>query len=195
LTSQQWIRNATEVLESVRHAAEDFQGATTLSRAKTAIRNFLEQARSVTWALEHLKSQLPDDEWEAWWSEVMADLRADPVSQWFYQLRNPIVKEGQPVDIRTVAHMQGPFNLPPPEETRPDGAEGWILDSNFNAFWVMPDGSRQAASPIEGVRRWNTLDGIPDELLTRPLHELMNQHIRNLEKVVAATSARFGAEQ
>jgi hypothetical protein len=47
--ARQWITNALEVLESVRHAMEDFQNAPIESRAKTAIRNFLEHGRSVTW--------------------------------------------------------------------------------------------------------------------------------------------------
>jgi hypothetical protein len=54
--ARQPIINALEVLESVRHAMEDFYNAPTEARAKTAIRNFLEQGRSVTWALEHLRS-------------------------------------------------------------------------------------------------------------------------------------------
>jgi hypothetical protein len=72
----QWLRNAAEVLDSVRHAAEDFQNAPNLSRAKTAIRNFLEQGRSVTWALAHLKSAADSpEEWDEWWNGVMATVR------------------------------------------------------------------------------------------------------------------------
>jgi hypothetical protein len=54
--ARQWITNALEVLESVRHAMEDFSNAPTESRAKTAIRNFLEQTVPVprlSWHAAH----------------------------------------------------------------------------------------------------------------------------------------------
>src|SRR5688572_1218263 len=81
LTPQQQVQHAVEVLDAVRHAADDSESATSLSRAKTAVRNFLEQGRSVTWALQHLKSQAPDD-WDEWWKATTQSLREDPVAQW-----------------------------------------------------------------------------------------------------------------
>jgi hypothetical protein len=191
--ARQRIANALEVLESVRHAMEDFQNAPTESRAKTAIRNFLEQGRSVTWALAHLKSDFAsNDDWRTWWDSVCAELRSDPVAQWFYALRNPVVKEGQPVRIVGVATLQGPFTLPPPAETRPPGATGWLLDGRMVPWWVMPDGSRVPARPIEGGRRWNTVANVPEAFRSRPLADLMAQYVNVLDKIVAAAMDRFG---
>jgi hypothetical protein len=194
--ARQWITNALEVLQSVRHAMEDFQNAPTESRAKTAIRNFLEQGRSVTWALAHLKSNFSSkEEWQGWWDEACSELRANPVAKWFYELRNPVVKEGQPVNIVGVASLAGSFTLPPPDETRPPGATGWALDGRMVPWWIMPDGSRIPARPIEGVRRWNTIANVPGAFRTRPLTDLMAEYIAVLEKVVAAAVDRFGSPQ
>lgn len=189
-TPAQWLQNATEVLESVRHAAEDFERATSLSRAKTAVRNFVEQARSVTWALQHLKGGLPE-EWDAWWFETTEQLRSNPAAQWFYALRNPIVKEGRPVNIKGVSHMKGTYTFPPPDETRPEGATNWQLDGQLRPWWVMADGSRVPGVPLEGVRRWNTIESVPDELRDQPLTDLMRQYIGILEGIVEAATAKF----
>lgn len=194
--ARQWITNALEVLQSVRHAMEDFQNAPTESRAKTAIRNFLEQGRSVTWALAHLKSNFSSkEEWQDWWDETCSELRGNPVAKWFYELRNPVVKEGQPVNIVGVASLEGTFTLPPPDETRPPGATGWALDGRMVPWWIMSDGSRIPARPIEGVRRWNTIANVPEAFRARPLSDLMAEYVAALEKVVTAAIARFGPPQ
>jgi hypothetical protein len=192
--ARQPITNALEVLESVRHAMEDFHNAPTESRAKTAIRNFLEQGRSVTWALEHLKNNFSSkEEWQSWWDTTCSELRDDPVANWFYGLRNPVVKEGQPVSIRRVAHLEGVLSLPPPDETRPFGATGWELDWQMVPWWTMPDGSRVPARPIEGVRGWNTIANVPEAFRDRPLTDLMADYVAVLERVVAAAIDRFGS--
>lgn len=191
--AQHRINNALEVLESVRHAMEDFASAPSVSRAKTAIRNFLEQGRSVTWALHHLKSNFhPQEEWQTWWDATLADLRSNPVADWFYKLRNPIVKEGQPVNIRAGARLSGKISLPPPEDTRPPGATGWILDWEMVPWWTMPDGSKVPARPLEGVQRWYTLADIPEAFRDRSLTNLMAEYVAMLERVVAAAANRFG---
>jgi hypothetical protein len=79
----------------VRHAMGDFHNAPTESRAKTAIRNFLEQGRSVTWTLQHLKSNFSSkEEGQSWWDTTCAELRGDPVAKWFYELRTPWLRRG-----------------------------------------------------------------------------------------------------
>lgn len=191
LPVNQHIQNAEEILDAVRHAAEDFAQAETLARAKTAVRNFLEQSRSVTWALQHLKGEMPTTEWEAWWAATTAPLHTDPAAQWFYKLRNPIVKEGQPVEIQHVAHLEGSIMLPPPNEQRPEGATGYSLDGAMFPWWNMADGSRLPAAPLPNVRRWHTLAGIPDELARRPLTDHMSEYIGVLEGIVAAAKNRF----
>jgi hypothetical protein len=192
--ARQPIINALEVLESVRHAMEDFYNAPTEARAKTAIRNFLEQGRSVTWALEHLRSNFSSkEEWQSWWDATCSELRGNPVANWFYGLRNPVVKEGQPVNIREVAQLEGSYSFPPPDEMRPPGATGWVLDSRLVPWWIMPDGSKVLARPIPGVRRWNTIADVPEAFRSRPLTDLMAEYVVELERVVATAVDRFGS--
>ena len=69
------LENAAEILDAVRHALADWTGASQISRLKTAVRNFVEQGRSVTWALHHLKGDMPDDEWDEWWTKATAPLQ------------------------------------------------------------------------------------------------------------------------
>lgn len=191
--ARQPIANALEVLESVRHAMEDFYAAPPEGRAKTAIRNFLEQGRSVTWALEHLKNSFSSkEEWQSWWDTASSELRDNPVAKWFYRLRNPVVKGGRPVDILRAAQLAGSYTFPPPDEMRPPGATGWTLDSDLVPWWTMPDGSTVPARPIPGVRRWNTIADVPEAFRGRPLTDLMAEYIAVLERVVAAAVDRFG---
>ncbi len=190
---EQYLQNAKEVLDAVRHAAEDFANASEEQRANTAVRNFLDQGRSVTWALEHLKGHMTDpSDWDAWWAETTIKLRKDDASRCFYNLRNPVVKEGHPVEIRSVWQLKGTFTLPPPDETRPDGAEVWVLDGAGNPFWKMSDGSLVPAGPVPGAQRWNTLAGLPATLRDEPLTTLMHRHVCNLEEIVAAAREHFG---
>jgi hypothetical protein len=191
-TPGQHLQNAEEILDAVRHAAEDFQTAPTLSRAKTAIRNFLEQGRSVTWAVEHLKSQAAD--WDTWWTETTVKLRQDPVAQWFYDLRNPIVKEGHPVEIHRRVSLRGPLAISPQDEQQPEGT-GVIIDGDLNVFWVRPDGTQVPGYPPPDVRRWNVLAGTPDGLQDRSLSDLMQHYIDTLEGIVAAAVGRFGTPE
>lgn len=193
IPAQERVANALEVLESVRHARADFLNAPTESRAKTAIRNFLEQGRSFTWALEHLKGNFSSEkEWQSWWDATCSELRGNPVAQWFYKLRNPVVKEGHPVKIVGVATLQGTFTFPPPDETRPPGATGWALDGQMVPWWIMPDGNRVPARPIEGVRRWNTIADVPAAFRSRPLTDLMAEYLGVLERIAATAVDRFG---
>lgn len=190
MSAEDVIANAKEVLDAVRHAAEDFQSAPSLSRAKTAIRNFLEQGRSVTWALHHLKGEIAsEDEWGPWWDTAMREIRSDPACQWFYQLRNPIVKEGKRVDLKVRSRLEGTFTLPPPG--RPEGATGYVMDAHMVGWWTMPDGSRVPAAPVPGVKRSLTLAGLPEELRWVPFPELMERYIDRLEGVIRAAESHF----
>lgn len=194
LTPNQRLQNAVEILDAVRHAAEDFGQATTSARAKTAVRNFLEQARSITWSLEHLKDQAEGESaWNEWNEESRAELRGDPIGQWFYELRNPIVKEGHPVQLNNVFQLQGALKFPPPE-TPPEGATRWIIDATGTPYWVLADGTKIPSTPVP-VKRWYELADIPVELGNRTLSELMQHYIAILERLVAANIARFGTPE
>jgi hypothetical protein len=124
LTADQRLVNAQEIFEAIRHAVEDFEDAQTVIRSKTAVRNFVEQARSLSWALQHLKSERSEPaQWDEWWQDATSELREDKIAQWFYNLRNPIVKEGHPVEInRATALAEREFVLKG-DEPRPEGAE------------------------------------------------------------------------
>jgi hypothetical protein len=197
LTPAERVSGAEEALEAVRHAVEDFVGATTLSRAKSAIRTFLNEGRSVTWAISHLKSTMPTENWDEWWERVMVELNEDLICRCFYELRNPILHEGQPVEIHSAASMTGPLTLPPPDEVRPAGAMSYVLKGDLTPAWIMEDGSEVPAQPLRGVtiQRWNTLAGLPDELRQRPLPELMKHHIHVLERFLVAVRERFPATE
>jgi hypothetical protein len=79
VTVERQLQSVTETFEAVEHAYEDFHTATTASRLRTSVRNFVEQTRSVTWAIQNLKSTLADDEWNEWnewWDDTTRELRA-----------------------------------------------------------------------------------------------------------------------
>jgi hypothetical protein len=149
-----------------------------MSRAKTAVRNFLEHGRSVTWALAHLKSHASNEsDWNEWWAKTTVELRNDRIAQWFYGLRNPIVKEGHPVQIQPNVVLKGPITLPPRDETPPVNATGWMLDGMGTPYWLLADGTRVPSRPLKGIQRSHSLAETPDELADRPLAELMEDYI------------------
>jgi hypothetical protein len=191
----QHLQNAEEIMDAVRHAAEDFLKAPTPARAKTAIRNFLEQGRSVTWALQHLKRAVPDqEEWDRWWASTTAPLREDAAAQCFYKLRNPIVKEGHPVEIRSITFVKH-MTIESPKGPAPPGAIGIEIDFDLNTWWSMPNGGKILAKPppAEGVVRWNTLVGVPEDLQRQPLTQLMQRYVEHLEDILVAARERFGS--
>lgn len=189
--AQHWIDDAKGNLDSVRHAIEDFQSAPDASRARTAVRNFLNNGRSVTWTLEHLVNHFPTkQDFRIWWDGVMAGIRQEESAQFFYKLRNPVVKEGQPVNIHTRSQFSGEFVYPRPNEPTPEGAH-FILDGHLDAWWQMPDGSRVPARPIGAVQRFMTLGGMPETLRDRPLVDLMYGYLTALEEVIRKAEAHF----
>jgi hypothetical protein len=132
------------------------------------------------------------EEWDKWWNGVMATVRNDPASQWFYALRNPIVKEGRPVDIKQGMTLNGTFSFPPPDSERPPGAVRWQgVDNRGIHMWITADGNRMRGAPLAGATSWTTLVGVPKDLDFQPLTDLMQRYIANLGSVVAAANARF----
>jgi len=132
-------------------------------------------------------------DWDQWWKQTMATIRDDPVAQWFYELRNPIVKEGQRVQLETVVNLDGlSFQMP---ENWPDGSTGVGLHLDGTVRWQMEDGSTLPGPKLQGpFQRWNELVGTPDELAMRPLSDLMEHYISVLEAILDAAGQRFGTE-
>lgn len=188
VTVERRLQNVTEAFESVRHALEDFNAATSLSRQKTAVRNLVEQARSVTWTAEQLKPEL-GDEWDRWWDEATAELRRDAVAQFFYRLRNPIIKEGT-LDFAAHAELD---TFSTSSSDFPPGVTG-IAFGTLGLVWVTEDGDEiPVDTPLGTQRRWTSIVGIPDEFENDPLPLLMQRYVEVLGRVVIATHAQFRA--
>ncbi len=191
LPAEKRLQYAQEALDAVFHAIQDFNTAPTLSRRKTAIRNFVEQGRSVTWILENLKSEFADAKaFDLWWAEARHELVGDPVARFFYELRNFIIKEGE-LEVGNVAHIRK-YTVTP-ETPRPEGAVGFAIKMDGTPTWVMGDGTEQAAHTSLGqVVRWTTIEGLPDEFQSHPLPLLMQRYAEVLRRTVAFAYARFG---
>jgi hypothetical protein len=186
------LEGAEEALDALKHAVENLENAATPSRARTAIRNFVNDGRSVAWTLGHLKSEMATEaEWDEWWDDAMKEVRQDPVAQWFYSLRNPIVKEGQPIRLGSITREVRPFSVAGDEA--PPGAVGFEMDLDLQPWWRMADGTRVSAGPVP-TKHFITLAGIPLEFNKEPLPELMQRYVGVLERLVAAARKRFGEQ-
>ncbi|HEY5271620.1 MAG TPA: hypothetical protein VIJ34_00140 [Acidimicrobiales bacterium] len=187
-TPDYWVTAAKGVLDSVIHAVEDFRSAPDKPRQYTALRNFLENARSVTWTLEHLKASFAQrDEWQEWWDSVTSEVRTNAVARWFYQLRNPVIKEGASPKLLVGHEFLGPF--PPPGAQPPEGAKAYRPDIG-KGWWLMEDGSFLPAPPAP-YRTWMTIQDAPEEYRATPLEDLMAEYIAVLERLIATVSSRF----
>jgi hypothetical protein len=163
--------------------------ATKMTDAKSYLRFFLEQARGVTWALANLKNHVGNEEWDQWWSGHMTELRSDPVAQFFYATRNPMMKKGtlgveQVFDARL---------RPSDYEPWPPGARALVVgmsDVHTGVAYEMADGSWWPISVDYGTVRYSRyIVGTPDEWKSHPIELLMWRHICLLTRLIDSIEA------
>lgn len=161
-------------------------------RQRSALRNFVEEGRAVTWALHHLKSDVGSD-WATWWADITLELNEDPVAQFFYSLRNPVVKEGAALDTQSNVKLEN-VKLTEEETPAPANAE-YITIVDGQLVWALAGGGYQLVDvPFGRVTTWETIKDIPDDLSEYPLPLLMQRYLCVLDRVVEAAYNRFGWE-
>jgi hypothetical protein len=96
-TASHVINEAEELLQTARFGLEDMQ--TRPARAKSGLRNVIVFGRAVTFALQNLRSVVPD--FDAWYAPHQQAMRADPVMSYFSELRTKIKSRRSVYRLRT----------------------------------------------------------------------------------------------
>lgn len=187
------LRAARQMLEFAQLGARDFRDGG--DRRMSGMYNAVTQGRSVTFVLQKLTGREP--RFNAWYAKVQSSLKEDPVSRWFTQLRNQIVKEGthgddgmttyiSHFDSRTVAALArfAPAGATDYFIGDPQGRSGWNV--------TLRDGSQtQVFFDLPESVGWSkmTIDGAPDD---RPFEELLTAWLGSLDSHVTDAEQRFG---
>ncbi len=141
----------------------------------------------MTWTLQQLKSEL-SNEWDAWWREATYELRTDPVAQYFYRLRNPVIKEGI-LDLGTHASIT---SLELSSDQYPPDATGFAFGPQ-GLVWIMRDGTEVPMQTSIGVQRRRVyIAGMPEALSIQSLPLLMQRYFQVLRRVVVSAHLKFG---
>ena len=160
------LRYAGEVLQSVRHAREDYVGQRDRLRRISAVRNFLSNGVSFTWTIQNIKHREPG--FEQWWAPWQQELINDDAARFFYATRVPTIHEGQ-LDLGSSLLIQSLNSneldaavrtLVPPGPYRVilgDSAEG-------GTCYVIGIDNKKAYFDLPGTVTWESVLGAPSNL-------------------------------
>lgn len=189
------VRSAQEVLTSVdMHLRAARFGLEDMARPKRLVPNAIVFGRTVTLALQNLKSV--DPAFEAWYAIKQHEMKASALMKHFVELRNKIEKEAH-APGGSYAHVKSwsssDFEL---LEPRPPGATDFFMgDENGGSGWCvpMPDGSvakYYVALPTDKVVSGLILDG-PPAVSGRLAAEVVGEYLDYLEGLVEEAKAKF----
>jgi hypothetical protein len=187
------LRYATEVLQSIRHAREDYVGQRDRLRRLSAVRNFMSNGASFTWTLQNVRHREPD--FEQWWASWRQELENDEAARFFYTARASAIHEGQ-VDLKSSTYV---YNLSQTVLHRavsalvPNGPYRVVLGDSAEGstnYVVGSDGNKVYFDP-PGTISWESVGNIPDQLAQVPLPILMDRYIALLERILVSANIHF----
>ena len=114
------------------------------TRRMPGLRNLVVFGHATTQAIQNLRSVEPA--FDEWYGPVQAELRADPLMKFFWDLRSQILKEGSAGPIGNAVHIKhlNTKDLQPILSNPPPGARGFFIgDAVGGSGWEirLPDGS------------------------------------------------------
>ncbi len=196
-SAQDIIGAAEELLRDARFGLEDM--LTRPGRAKTGLRNAVVFGRAVTFALQNLRSVVPD--FDTWYGPKRAEMKADSLMRFFHDLRNSIEKQAHTptsTSMHIVSFSDRDFAR---LEPRPPGATGiFIGDHNGGSGWIVPkpDGSQERyyveLPPDIGEVRLDLVDapkiaGLEGAQAT----DLLRVYLEKVEAIVHEARQRFAS--
>jgi hypothetical protein len=170
-------------------------------RRLPGLRNLVVFARAVTNVLQNLRSTEAD--FDAWYAAYVAEMRADPLLRYFYELRSEILKEGT-VKTTTSVYIESfdfgrdrnLFGTPPPNAT-----EMFIGDRVGGAGWSvrLPDGTEEPYYVNLPKRVMDARLHLPDaplehrgqQLSDNTLLTLGTAYLKYLENMIDGARQRF----
>jgi hypothetical protein len=189
------IESAEELLRSARRHAADYD--TQGDRKITGLYASISSGRSVTWALQNLRSVV--DDFDEWYVPLQEEMRADPLARWFVELRNQIEKRGE----LQIEAIEGGFQgvstgTIHAHHTPPEGATASVVDRYGRFYWIVerPSGIEEHVylDNVVGLRSTMPRIIIKDSPEREDVGVLLRRWLDSLETLVAKARKRFLSE-
>ncbi|WP_288758693.1 hypothetical protein [uncultured Brevundimonas sp.] len=187
------IDEAEELLKTAAFGLEDMK--TRPGRMKTGLRNAVIFGRNTTWALQNLRSAHQD--FEAWYAEKQAEMKADELMKYFHELRNDIEKRAK-TPTTTSAHIKSFSSADMARfEPRPPGAtEFFIGDQQGGSGWIVKtEGGEEESYYVDLPGDIGKVDiylsDAPGAAAKQSAADLVEQYLQKIGALVAEARARF----
>jgi hypothetical protein len=142
-TKAEVLHGASETFRTAELGLSDLLGADP-NRRMPGLRNLVVFGHATTQAIQNLRSL--EQTFDDWYAPIRADMRADPLMKFFWDLRSEILKEGTAGQIGDSLHIHhlDSHDLQPILSNPPPGARGFFIgDSLGGNGWEieLPDGT------------------------------------------------------
>ncbi len=199
-TTVEILSNAKQTLATANLGLQ-LMGTGTPDQRMAGLRNLVVFGRAVTNVLQNLRSTEPT--FDQWYAPVVAEMRADPLLKYFYDLRSKILKQGSTsttvhVHINTFSSRDiTRFGNPPPGAAAffigdPLGGTGWEVpqpDGTAERYYVELPGDIGSVQ-VHLADAPSTHLGLP--LPDSNVERLSELYLDYLEGLLAKAVARFG---
>lgn len=203
-TAAEIFYRVRRTLRDAENALADFLTNPSPPQQRSSLRNFVVYGRTVTFVLQKLRSVVSD--FNEWYEPIRAEMKNDPLLQFFKRLRSEILKEGED-KVATAVHIRlsmprdiSKFGPPPP------GATGFFIgDGEGGSGWIVraPDGTETkhyVEVPDEIAEVSFMFDNPPQVHLGVPISDcspanLCKLYLAYLTKIVNDAQRRFGANR
>ena len=187
------IDESEELLRTAKFGLEDMK--TRPGRMKTGLRNAVIFGRNTTWALQNLRSA--HQEFEAWYAEKQAEMKADELMRYFHELRNDIEKRAKTPTVMSAHIKSFSFADMARFEPRPPGATGFFIgDQQGGSGWIVKtEGGKEESYYVDLPDDIGTVDihlvGAPGIASRQSAADLVDQYLQKVAALVAEARARF----
>lgn len=187
------VDEADELLKTAAFGLEDMK--TRPGRMKTGLRNAVIFGRNTTWALQNLRSV--HEEFDAWYAEKQAEMKADDLMKYFHDLRNDIEKRAK-TPTTTSAHIKSFSSSDMARfEPRPPGATGFFIgDQQGGSGWlVRTENGTEEPYYVDLPGDIGKVDihlvNAPGKAARQSAADLVEQYLQKIGALVAEARARF----
>lgn len=191
-TAEQAIEAARDRLATARFGLADMNDP---KRARSGLYNAVVFGRMVTFALQNMRNQV--DGFDEWYAPIQNDLRADPLMNYFWNLRTEIEKKADrqsgsyaalnsfsSQDLAKLPRPPGAFAFFVGDQ---NGGMGWQVkaaDGTVEHYYIDPPPGLQISTGL-------LLSKAPEQYQHEDARSLVARYLDRMESIVTAAYKRF----